>query len=83
MSKDNTLKILQYNVRKSKDGVMAPLLEEQEVQDYDILAIQEPSHNSFNGSTYNPSSSKFLLTHKSGPDVRTCFYVNKRMDLID
>ena len=59
---------------------MAPLLEEREVQDYDILAIQEPRYNSFNESTYNPSSSKFLLAYKSGPDVRTCFYINKRMD---
>ena len=80
MSKDSLLSVLQYNVRKSKDGVMAPLLEEQEIQDYDILAIQEPSYNSFNKSTYNPSSSKFLLAHESGPDVRTCFYINKRMD---
>ena len=80
MSKDNTLKVLQYNMRKSKDGVMAPLLKEREVQEYNILAIQEPSYNSFNKSMYNSSSSKFLLAHKSGPEVRTCFYINKRID---
>ena len=82
MSRDTILKVLQYNVRKSKDGVIAPLLEEQEVQDFDILAIQEPSFNSFNESTYNPSSSRFLLAYKSGLDIRICFYINKRMDLI-
>ena len=76
------MKVLQYNVRKSKDGVIAPLLEEQEVQDFDILAIQEPSFNSFNESTYNPSSSRFLLAYKSGLDIRICFYINKRMDPI-
>ena len=67
-------------MRKSKDGVIAPLLEEREVQDYNILAIQEPNYNSFNRLAYNPSSSKFLLAYKLGLDVRTYFYINKRMD---
>ena len=37
-----TLRILQYNVRKSRDTVMATLLRDPRVMDYDILAIQEP-----------------------------------------
>jgi len=36
------LKILQYNVMRSRDEVMATLLRDPKIQDYDILALQEP-----------------------------------------
>ena len=42
MNSKTTLKILQYNVRKSRDVVMATLLRGPRVIDYDVLAIQEP-----------------------------------------
>lgn len=42
MISKTTLKILQYNVRKSRDIVIATLLRDLRVIDYDILAIQEP-----------------------------------------
>ena len=42
MNSKSTMKILQYNVRKSRDTVMATLLRDPRVMDYDILAIQEP-----------------------------------------
>ena len=42
MSRSTTLKILQYNVRKSRDTVIATLLRDEKVMEYDILAIQEP-----------------------------------------
>ena len=42
MSLSTTLKILQYNVRKSRDTVMATLLRDPLVIDYDVLAVQEP-----------------------------------------
>lgn len=59
-----TLRILQYNVRKGRVRVMVPLLENEEVQNMDILAIQEPWHNTQNQSSYNPSSSPFHLIYK-------------------
>ena len=42
MNSQTTLKILQYNVRKSRDTVMATLLRDPRVMEYDVLAIQEP-----------------------------------------
>ena len=42
MSEHQTLRILQYNVNKSKNGVMIPLFENPLIPSYDILVIQEP-----------------------------------------
>lgn len=39
MSGTTGLKILQYNVQKKKDTVMAPLLKNKIIKDIDILAI--------------------------------------------
>lgn len=36
------LRILQYNVQKSRDVVLASLFQDPKVLEYDILAIQEP-----------------------------------------
>ena len=72
--------ILQYNVQKSKDKVMAPLLEDPRVQAYDILAIQEPWNNPFMETTYNPRNSCFYLVYPPGKG-RACFYINKKLNL--
>lgn len=45
MSALSHLTILQYNVQKSKDSVLMPLLEDPLIQTYSILAIQEPWKN--------------------------------------
>ena len=42
MNKHTTLSILQYNVHKSRDIVMASMLRDSQVHEYNILAIQEP-----------------------------------------
>jgi uncharacterized protein YbaA (DUF1428 family) len=39
MIQHTTLSILQYNVRKSRDMVMATLLRDPRIHEYDILAI--------------------------------------------
>jgi hypothetical protein len=39
MSLSTTLKILQYNVRKSRDTAKVTLLRDERVIEYDILAI--------------------------------------------
>jgi hypothetical protein len=39
MNRHNRLNILQYNVRKSRDMVMALLLRDLRIYDFDIIAI--------------------------------------------
>jgi exonuclease III len=79
----NTLTILQYNVRKSKDTVMATLLRDPDIGRYDILAIQEPWKNPFDTTTHHPAKDQFHLCY---PDkdrnfpARVCFFINKRLD---
>ena len=36
------IRILQYNVNKSRNKVLAALLEDQRLKTYDVIAIQEP-----------------------------------------
>ena len=42
MTRHRELRILQYNVWKSRDIVMASLFQNNKTLEYDILAIQEP-----------------------------------------
>jgi exonuclease III len=83
MNPNNTLKILQYNVRKSRDTVMAALLRDSRVMEYDILAIQEPWRNPFMSTTHHPAKAHFHLCYpvatENGP-ARVCFFVKKRLD---
>ena len=78
------LNILQYNVRKAKDTVMATLLRDPRVAEYDVLAIQEPWKNPFMSTTHHPAKDIFHLCYPNvdeseGP-ARVCFFVNKRLD---
>lgn len=78
-----TLRILQYNVRKSRDTVMATLLRDPRVMDYDILAIQEPWRNPSMSTTHHPAKAQFHLCYPAvieGGPARVCFFVNKRLD---
>jgi endonuclease/exonuclease/phosphatase family metal-dependent hydrolase len=83
MSLSTTLKILQYNVRKSRDIVVATLLRDERVMEYDILAIQEPWRNPFMSTTHHPATNHFHLCYpvaiEDGP-ARACFFVNKQLD---
>ena len=81
MIKQNYLQILQYNIRHEALSTMAPLLHDKKTEQFDILAIQEPWLNPHNQSFFNPGSSNFHLIHRPKADTRTCFYVNKRLDL--
>lgn len=84
MIEQQQLNILQYNVRKSKDTVMATLLRDPRVADYDVLAIQEPWRNPFMSTTHHPAKNIFHLCYpdvKEGEEpARVCFFVNKRLD---
>jgi exonuclease III len=78
-----SLSILQYNVRKSKDTVMATLLRDPRVMQFDILAIQEPWANSFTPTTHHPAKDQFHLCYPQAEDegpARVCLYINKRLD---
>jgi hypothetical protein len=63
MSGRKSLSILQYNVRKSKDIVMATLLRDAKIMDFDILAIQEPWANPFMDTTHHPAKDRFHLCY--------------------
>jgi hypothetical protein len=77
------LRILQYNVRKSKDTVMATMLRDPKVLEYDILAIQEPWRNPFKETTHHPAKNEFHLCYpKEGEDgpARVCLFIHKRIN---
>ena len=57
-----------------------PLLEDPSIQDYSLLAIQEPWKNPFLQTSYNPSTSNFSLAYMPHPDTRVAFYINKQID---
>ena len=64
-----------------KELTQAPLLRDTNVQDFDILAIQEPWRNPFAITSYNYSQSEFHLAYPDRQLARVCFYINKRLDL--
>jgi YD repeat-containing protein len=77
------IKILQYNVMKSRDIVMATLLRDPKIQEYDILALQEPWRNPAISTTHNPIAHSFHLCFPNDSreaPARVCFFVNKRID---
>lgn len=74
------IRILQYNVQKSREVVLANLFRDQSVTEYDILAIQEPWRNPFINTSYNPLKEHFQLAYPDDTATRVCFYVNKRID---
>ena len=80
MISSRRLHILQYNVQKSKDVVLASLFQDSRVLEYDILAIQEPWRNPFIDTTYHPLRTHFQLIYLAEAETRVCFYINKRLD---
>ena len=60
---------------------MAPLLHDKGIKQFNILVIQESWFNTHNQSTFNPNSSDFYFVYRPKADTRTCFYINKRLDL--
>jgi hypothetical protein len=82
MNRGKAFTILQYNIRKSRDIVIASLLRDKRVIAFDILAIQEPWRNPYTETTHHPAKEAFHLCYLSGNSkpARTCFFVNKRLD---
>jgi hypothetical protein len=73
------LTVLQYNVNKSRERVMAPLLADENVWKYDIIAIQEPWRNRFQTTTYHPVKDRFDLVYNEQPNTRVCFFINSQL----
>jgi ribonuclease HI len=80
MTENQLLRILQYNVRKSRDVVLASLFQDRWISDFDILAIQEPWRNPHVATSYHPLKGHFQLAYLDDKDTRVCFYINKRID---
>jgi hypothetical protein len=80
MIKHQELHILQYNIWKSKDVVLASLFQDRWIREYDVLAIQEPWRNPFIPTTYHPLKTDFQLAYLEHKATRVCFYINKRID---
>ena len=83
MNRHNRLNILQYNVRKSRDMVMASLLRDPGIHDFDIIAIQEPWKNPYTATTHHPAKNRFHLCYPirdTEGSARVCFFVNKKID---
>jgi hypothetical protein len=82
MLRHQELRILQYNVQKSRDVVLASLFQNPRVLEYDILAIQEPWRNPFKkiATSYHPLKAHFQLMYSPDAVTRVCLYVNKRVD---
>jgi exonuclease III len=75
----HTFRVLQYNVNKSKDKVMASFLQDSSVANYDIIAVQEPWRNTHNHATFNPRNSAFHACDARAETARVCCYINKRI----
>src|SRR5271170_7640074 len=73
-----SVKILQYNVHKSKNKVLAPLFADPKTGDFDIIAVQEPWRNPYDSTAYNIRDSGFHLVDKDR-DSRVSIYINKRI----
>jgi hypothetical protein len=83
MNRHSTLSILQYNVHRSRDMVMASMLRNPRTHEYDILAFQEPWRNPFAATTHHPAKRVFHLCCPAGDEAgpaRVCFFINKRLD---
>ena len=72
------LSILSYNVHTSST-IMAALLADNRVKDFDVVALQEPWKNPAMEATVCPAHCAF--TPLTGPVLgRACILVNKRLD---
>ena len=80
MTDTHFINILQYNVRNDRVTTMIPLLADQRVQNYDVIAIQEPWRNPNGPTTLSSFQSGFHLLYRPGGDTRVCFYINEKID---
>jgi hypothetical protein len=75
MLNDNSLSILQYNVRKSWDQVMGSLFANEKALEYGIIAVQELWRNPFQHIIYHPAKDRFDLVYQETASTRVYFYI--------
>ena len=81
MSIKNTLFILQYNVKNDRVSTMISLLADDQIQNYDIIAIQKFWRNSYVTISLSSHYSEFHLLYSSDADIRVYFYVSEHINL--
>ena len=74
-----SLKIVQYNLRKSRSQTIE-LFERDQTRGIDILAIQEPWRRPDGATSIHPDK-HFHLIWPQALKARVCFYVNNRISL--
>ena len=82
------LSMIQYNMRKDKDGTMAPFLRDERVLSADVIAVQEPWSNPYQATTHHPQKDLYHLAWPSDEipretgrsPVRVCMFIHKRID---
>jgi hypothetical protein len=63
--------------------VMASLLRDPGIHDFDIIAIQEPWKNPYTATTHHPAKNRFHLYYLTGDTeglARVCFFINKKIN---
>ena len=63
--------------------VIASLLRDPAIYDFDIIAIQEPWRNPYSATTHHPAKDRFHLCYPTGDAeglAQVCFFVNKKLD---
>lgn len=81
MKDTKSLTLLQYNVSNDRVGTMIPFLADPRIQNYDIIAIQEPWRNPLAPTILSAYQCGFHLLYRPGGDTRVCFYINEAIDL--
>ncbi len=81
MNTQRTLIILQYNIKNSKENIMISFLIDSIVQQFNVLIIQKFWRNACVLTSYNSFNIDFHLTYHDENDVRTCFYINTKLDV--
>jgi len=76
----NRLKVLQYNVQKSKDKVIALLLTDKAITLYNILVFQKLWQNPYKNAIYYLSLSVFYIVYNN-QEKQSCFLINKNLDI--
>lgn len=75
------IKILQFNVEKSRSKVLVPLLASKEARQWDVILVQEPWRNPHGGGTYCPRAAGFtqvIWPDTSATPARACILVNDK-----
>jgi hypothetical protein len=72
--------ILQYNIRNERMRTMIFLLIDDNIQNFDVIAIQKFWRNLIVSITLSFNQSDFHLLYKFDENTKVCFYVNDKLN---